>query len=158
VQLSSATISSSSMPAVDPVNNPLNVYWYNGNITLTGNVSLTGTLIAINGNITVQGASNAITAGSGMPAMVIGKQLIIKNANAGLAVNGVVYANTGVSTSGSTTGSSVTINGALLINSGNVTPNTASLQVNYNSTYASAPALSTANQTPVSVKITSWNP
>jgi hypothetical protein len=157
--LSSGTISSSSMPSVNPVSNPLNVYYLSsGDITLTGNVSLTGTLVAVNGNLIVQGASNAITAPSGMPAMVIGKQLIIKNANAGLAVNGVVYANTGVSTSGNTTGSSVTVNGALLISSGNITPNTATMQVTYNSTYTSVPALTTTDQTPVSVKITSWSP
>ncbi len=154
--LSGGTLSSGTIPAYDPVHNPLNVFYYTGNITLAGNVNFQGTLIAVNGNIIAQSANNVITAYSTMPALVADKSLEVKSSNASLTVNGPVYAGSGIASGGGiNTGSKIVINGGMLIDSGLVTPPTGStLSITYNSTYASAPALSSVAN---AVQLVSWS-
>jgi Tfp pilus assembly protein PilX len=156
VALGSSTLNSGNIPVYDAVHNPLNVFYYNGNVTVAGPVTFTGTLVAVNGNVIVQGSGSTMTAGATMPALVIDKSLEVKSTNATITVNGAVYAATGVATGGGiNTGDKVTINGGLMVNSGAVTPPVgATITVNYNSTYAAAPALSSS---PNAVQLVSWS-
>jgi hypothetical protein len=150
------TLTSGNLPAYNAADNPLNVFYYNGNITVSGPVTFNGTLVAINGNLIIQGSGSTITAQASMPAMVIDKSLEVKNASATATINGAVYASTGVAAGGViNTGSQITINGGLMENSGAITPPVgATITINYSPTYAAAPALSS---TPNAVQLVSWS-
>jgi len=154
--LSSGTLTSGTLPAYNAASNPLNVFYYNGNITVTGAINFSGTLVAVNGNFIVQSAGSTITAYPTMPALVIDKSLEVKNADESLTVNGAVYAATGLAGVGaSNAGCNLTINGGLMVNSNNVTPPSGTtLNVTYSSTYASSPALSSS---PNAVQLVAWS-
>jgi hypothetical protein len=156
VALSSGTLTQATLPAFNVTQNPLNVFYFDGDITLAGPINFSGTLIAINGNLIVQSSGSSITAMSTMPALVIDKSLEVLNSNQSLTVNGAVYAAAGIASGGGTnTGSQLTINGGLLVNTGLVTPPSGTtLNVTYNSALAFAPALSSV---PNAVQLVSWS-
>jgi hypothetical protein len=159
-QLGSATLTSGNMPAANPATNPLNVYYYTGgDLTLTGPINLAGTLVVQGGNLILQGNGNTITAQSGMPALITDKAIKVKGTNNSLTINGVAYAASGIANvGGANTGSTLTINGAILVSSGTtLTSNGTAVSITYNSALASAPTITTANQTPTSVKLVSWS-
>jgi hypothetical protein len=158
-QLGSATLTSANMPAANPATNPLNVYYYSGgDLTLTGPINLNGTLVVKGGNLVLQGSGNTITAQSGMPALITDKALKVKGTNNSLTVNGVLYAASGIANTGINTGSTLTINGAILVSSGTtLTSSGTAVSITYNSSLANAPNITTANQSPTSVKLVSWS-
>ncbi len=137
--------------------NPLGVYWYSGDVYLQGNVTISGTLTVKNGNLWLWGKNNTITAQPMMPAVIIDKQLDANLASTtGLTANGILYAGTGLKGVGSSPKVNLVVNGALLINSGGISNFLGTINVNYNAATANAPNLSSVNQTPVGVQITSW--
>jgi hypothetical protein len=156
VPLSSGTLTTTTLPAYHAATNPLNVFYYNGNITVTSAINFSGTLVAVNGNFIVDSAGSTITAMATMPALVIDKSLEVKSTNQSLTVNGAVYAGSGIATGGGTnTGCQLVINGGLMINSGSITPPSGTtLNVTYDAANVSAPALSS---TPNAVQLVSWS-
>jgi hypothetical protein len=154
--LTTGTLTSSNLPTYNPTTNPLNVFYYNGNITVTSTINFTGTLIALNGNFIVQSSGSTITAMATMPALVVDKSLEVKSSHQSMTVNGVVYAGAGLASAGGpNTGSILTINGGLMVNSGSITPPTGTtLVINYALGNASAPALSSV---PNAVQLISWS-
>jgi hypothetical protein len=161
VKLASATLSNQILGPT--AGNPLGVFWYGSDVFLAGNNTINGTIVVKNGNLWLSGKNNTITAQSitsqtTMPAVVVDKQLeALLTGNTGMTANGVVYAGTGLKGVGGST-TNVSINGALLINSGGISNFLGTLNVTYNTTNTTVPNLSTANQTPTSVQIISWLP
>jgi Tfp pilus assembly protein PilX len=141
------------------VSNPLGVYWTNGATTLNNNVTINGTLIVKNGNLTVQGKSDTITAQSSMPALVIDDLLVISGMSESLTVNGLTYAGSGLEGSGITIGSNLTVNGALLCSTGSLTGSfLGTIDVTYNSSNSAVPNFSASGpQFVQAVKIVSWS-
>ena len=89
--------------------NPTGVIVCNGNLTLDSVLIEKGTLI-VNGDLTVQGANNTITAEKNFPALVVNGQLNVVNGR--LAVTGLAQVNTMFV---SAAASNVIITGALFV-------------------------------------------
>ena len=142
------------------ITNPLSILYSAGNVTVNGK-TLTGMVYVPNGSLTISG-NVTITAPAGYPAMVVGQQILM-SPSSHLVVNGMVYAGQGFKTpSGVGTGTSVTINGGLMTDSGgNLSGAYAgTLGVTYNAANTSIPDFTTniPNLTPQSVKLVSWSP
>jgi Tfp pilus assembly protein PilX len=130
-----------------------------GSTSITGPVTLSGIVYVPNGNVTITGNVTINSPATGFPALVVGQQIIMA-ASATLTVNGIVYAGTGIG-SGGNSSSAITVNGALLLGSPSISSTyQGSLAVNYNSSQASAPDFTSdpIYMTPKSVKLTSWSP
>ncbi len=155
------TISSASSLPTPLATNPGDVYYVSGNITfsLAAATTFTGTLIST-GNIVLNTSSKTPTINpvTGLPAIVALGKFTANAAATGLTTNGVVFLGTGLGTTNGNTTLTLLINGALLIDTAGMTSTfVAHLTVNYNLSSAGAvPALSTVNQTPVSVTVTQW--
>jgi Tfp pilus assembly protein PilX len=145
------------------VSNPLGVYWINasaspGYATIGSNVTISGTLLVKNGPLSLAGSGDTITAQSGMPALVIDTQLEAKATNESLTVNGLLYAGGGITETGLAFGSTITVNGAFLSNTGTVSGYLGNFNVTYNSSYTSVPTFSTSGpQAVYAVKIQTWS-
>jgi len=72
--------------------NPCGIVYRNGDLTLGQNVVIEGTLV-VNGNLTVQGAGNIITADKNFPALVVNGELVVEQAGQ-FTINGLVQTNT----------------------------------------------------------------
>ena len=77
---------------VSTAGNPRGIVYRNGDLTLGQNVTIDGTLV-VNGNLTVQGPGNRITADKNFPALVVNGELIVKQSGQ-FTINGLVQTNT----------------------------------------------------------------
>jgi hypothetical protein len=94
--------------------NPAGIYYYNGNFTLNNNVTITGTLI-VNGTLYVNGANITITAKDGYPALMVFGEIRTKGTSRAMTVNGASWVQKTIKAdSGTSTGTVLTFNGALL--------------------------------------------
>lgn len=158
-QITGATIT--TLPASSPTTNPLGIYYCTGNLTVNGQINLSGTLI-VGGVLTdsskIYITPVASTLATNMPALVVKNKLTISGASRVLNATGVVYVGAGISGSGSTATSNITINGALL-DTGSLSGYSGVLSVTYNSAYTNIPSFVSpaSGQTTPWVKIISWS-
>ena len=84
-----------------------------GKIWLEDGLNFTGTLI-IEGDVWLTGPNVILTAVEGFPAIVTTGSVEVRKAAVNVVINGLVAADQGIIPSGSSTGTSTTINGALI--------------------------------------------
>ena len=65
------------------------VFYRNGDLEIKSSVNITGCL-AVNGNLTITGSSNVITAKKNAPAIYVSGNLILKE-NAAITINGLIF-------------------------------------------------------------------
>jgi hypothetical protein len=144
--------------------NPAGIYYAQGrNMNLNG-VTINGTLLvdktgATGGGVTVTGsAANTITPMSGFPGLVVQAGITVSGSNRSLTVNGLTWANTGITGSGTQTGSSITVNGSLLIpGTAGIGAYNGALNLNYNAQNVSVSNFSSQMQVPKSLQVVSWS-
>jgi hypothetical protein len=145
--------------------NPAGVYYStNQNRTLSG-VTINGTLIVKgNGSTTggvIIGASstNTITPMPGFPALMVDNTIKTNGNNSAITINGVAWAAKGITqASASNTGSSITVNGSLLIpstSSSAISAYKQALSLTYNANTVNVPNFSSQSPTPT-MQIVSW--
>jgi len=159
-----ATISSTTSYGPTTAN-PLGIYYTTGNLTVNQQLTISGTLI-VNGTLTdsskIYITPAPSTLSTNMPAMVVNQKLSINGANRVVSATGVVYIGQGVSGIGSTGTSTITVNGALLVNGTNpISGYSGPMNVTYNSAYTNIPGFvnssTDSSQTIPWVKIISWS-
>jgi Tfp pilus assembly protein PilX len=143
--------------------NPLGIYYCAGSLSVTKSLTINGTL-QVAGNLTNTSAISITPlspqASTYLPALVVTQKVTMSGHTAALTANGVVYAGTGlfgVTTNAST---NVTINGALLINTGGINGSFAgTAAVTYNPTYANVARNFDVNDwsSTSGVKIIAWS-
>lgn len=107
------TISGSSLDDTTLSGTPV-VYYKNGNLEIDDDVKIAGCL-AVNGNLTITGESNVITAKKNAPAIYVSGNLILKE-DARLTVNGLVFVDGKVDMA--VLEQKMTINGSLITDDG----------------------------------------
>jgi len=119
--------------------NPAGIYYTNSSLTIAGNVTINGTLLVV-GNLTITGHSNNVTPCSSYPGVVVEGNIVMATTNGSLAINGVTWLSGNFNHSGSTTGSSMTIQGALMFgaNGQTIDPSFGTLHVTYNANNVSS--------------------
>jgi hypothetical protein len=144
-------------------NNPGKIFYYNGDLTIASPVTIVGTLIVKNGSLTIKAANVQIQPAAGYPAIVVERDLSMYRLSVSLTANGVVWVGRNIvwtSLVGANTGSSLTINGALLMPAGSVinAPGTGgATNVTYTAANADVPDLAKSMQPGQTVKILNWN-
>ncbi|MFA5252382.1 MAG: hypothetical protein WC454_07345 [Phycisphaerae bacterium] len=93
--------------------NPAGVYYRNGDLRLSGNAVVNGTLV-VTGELEIKGSGNSITAMKNFPALVVGDKLQMHD-NAQLTITGLAQIKDKVERTGSTMGASLSVVGALFI-------------------------------------------
>lgn len=157
--LSSGTLSSPTLLSVLSTN-PGKVFYYNGNIVITGGGTYTGTLIA-RGSLDVRpalGSTVNINRVAGFPAVVADGALSLNQKNLTVNINGVAWFGTGLSWSAiNSTGTNVRINGALLTPATALPNAVGTLTVTYTAANTDVINL-TPNivQPPVGIKLVNW--
>lgn len=105
-----------------PALNPANVWYADGAVVLNG-ATINGTLVVRNSsaNLTLQGTNTLSSSNANLPAVIVGKQLVLNHATlkpAKLNVNGVVWLGDRINSSGSTVlAPGINIQGSLLMGS-----------------------------------------
>ncbi|HEY8667334.1 MAG TPA: hypothetical protein VIL86_11750, partial [Tepidisphaeraceae bacterium] len=145
------------------VNNPAGIYWSASDLQISKNVTINGTLLLKTGKLTIIGSGNVITPKAGYPALVVKDDLSIKGKNHSLTVNGLAWISDDIQGEpGNNNGSSVTINGALMLGNAVAVVNSSyqgTLTVTYDATKANVPDFSTDLQFQiVKTKVNSWQP
>ncbi len=156
-QITASSLTAANLPAQLP-SNPAGIYYHQGNLTITGAVTINGTLIVRGGSLTVQ-AGATVNPAAQFPALICEDGLIIKGANRILTANGVVFLGTGFSWTGTNTKSQFIVNGALLMPAGASIGTSAkgTCTVTYSATNTHVPLLTTFDQPALSVQTNSWN-
>lgn len=160
--LSSGTISSPAT-LTPAANNPGKVFYYPGNLFISGSGTYEGTIIA-RGKVEFKFVSTTpspivMNRVPGFPAIVADGSLSINNRNLNVNINGVVYAGagTGFATALNAQGSTIRINGALLVGSGSLgNGNQGTLIVNYTPANNDVENLTTVVEPPLAVKFLDW--
>ena len=98
-------------------NNPAGVRYYNGALEMQGSVNITGMLI-VDGDLTVSGTNNVITAVKNFPALLVNGALIIKTGSE-LEINGLAQVNQSISITGGD-GIDIDVTGCLVIANGDI--------------------------------------
>jgi hypothetical protein len=147
------------------VSNPAGVYYYTGNLTLSG-VTINGTL-SVGGKLTIQGTTpTTINATTNFPGLVVGyatttSTLTVNGSNVNLTVNGLSWVASGVTRAGaSNSGSNLNFNGGLMIGfpgSSALGTYNGAISAKYNSQYATVPGFSSQMQVPKNIHVISWS-
>jgi uncharacterized Zn-binding protein involved in type VI secretion len=155
-QITVATLTAAKLPATLS-SNPAGIFYHQGDLVVTGSVTINGTLIVRGGSLTVQGTL-IINPASQFPALVCEEDAIIKGQSRQLAANGVVFLGTGFSWSGNNTNSAINITGALVMPSAATIGTTTKgvCNVTYSASNTNVPLLTTFDQPAASVEINSW--
>lgn len=159
--LSSGTIPSPA--TLTPLaTNPGKIFYYNGNVVITGAGTYTGTILS-RGKIEIAvplGSTVKWFRQTGFPAMVSDGSLLVNSRLLNMTVDGIVFAGKGTyfGTPLATTGSSFKINGSLLIPAGfNVNAGgVASMSVTYTPANSDVQNMTTTPQPAVGLKYLSW--
>jgi hypothetical protein len=142
--------------------NPAGIYRYTGDsnstLALTGLVSFNGTLI-VPGRLYISGQGNTITARSGYPALIVGRNIHIDGNNRQLVVNGMVWCADGITASSSSASSAIYINGALVIDSPSFGNNSTNRTVNvsYDPSKLSLVEFAPGRQTVSGIEMLQWS-
>lgn len=162
-QLTSAP---TSTPAAN-ADNPGRVFFYESSTTpdllLSSGVTINGTLVVRGGGISVRASGLRINPEPGMPALVLQRDLNMFRTNVTLEANGVVYVGrnqTWTTMSGSSSGSRLDINGALVMPAGSAigTPGIGGqLNLTVDLTATNVTDLSTELQPGTTLRLLAWN-
>jgi len=155
-QITTNTLTATNLPAKLP-SNPAGIFYHQGNLSITGNVTIAGTLIIRAGALTVQGNAT-LNPASQFPAVICEQDAIIKGASHVLTANGVVFLGTGFSWSGTNTNSTFIVNGALVMPAGALIDSSTkgTTTVTYSAANTDVPLLTTFDQAALSIQTTSW--
>jgi hypothetical protein len=150
-----------SSPPIPAVNNPGKIYYYVGDLTLTSPVTIDGTLIIKNGTLTIRASGVNVRPVAGFPALIIEKDLSMYRTAVSLEADGSVFVGRNIVWTGpSNTGSTLKIDGALLMPAGSVVnaPFSGGLQtIAYTAGQSDVSDLHKTRQPGKNVKILSWN-
>jgi Tfp pilus assembly protein PilX len=148
------------IPAQPAANNPAGVYICAGNLDITGNVKINGTLVLTSsGSLRVSGTGNQITPIAGFPALVVDGDITFRASNSTLDLLGLTYMGGKVTRSSAYTGNKLNVTGGLLYGGSNTISldSNIAVQVKYDRVKASVPDLvSGGNPQPSSVTVTAW--
>lgn len=97
--------------------NPAGIFFYNGNLTISKNVTINGTLV-VKGDLRITGRNNTINAQKNFPALIINNKLRM-NTNTQLTVNGLAYVRDEIYGDG-IWGQNITVIGSLIIREHNI--------------------------------------
>jgi Tfp pilus assembly protein PilX len=155
-QITTSTLTAANLPATLSTN-PAGIFYHQGNLSITSNITIAGTLIVRGGTLTLQ---NTVTINpkAQFPALICEDNAILKGSSHVLTANGVVFLGTGFSWTGSNTNSSFVVNGALLMPAGASigTSTKGTVDVAYSRSNTNVPLLTTFDQPGISVQIDSW--
>ena len=157
-----------SPPLVPPVavaNNPGKVFYYKNTMTpdllLSAPITIDGTLVVKDGGVSVRAANVMIRPVDGFPALLCDRDLNMYRTAVGLKADGVVWVGRHITWTGPVnTGSTMEINGALLMPAGSVigTPLIGgAIVIVYASANVNVPDLKRTPQPGNSVKVLTWN-
>jgi Tfp pilus assembly protein PilX len=148
------------IPAQPAANNPAGVYICAGNLDLTGNVKINGTVVLTSsGSLRVSGAGNQITPLAGYPALVADGDITFRASNSTIDILGLTYMGGKVTRSSTYTGCKLNVTGGLLYGGTSTISldSNIAVQVKYDRAKASVPDLvSGGNPQPSSVTVTAW--
>jgi hypothetical protein len=157
-------------PAVSPVaaaDNPGRVFFYSNamapDLALTSNVPINGTLVVKGGSLSVRAPGIVINPAPGMPGLVVERDVNMYRTNNTLDVNGVAWIGRNITWTpvlGTSTGTSLRVNGALLMPAGsavNAPGLLGGVALRYDATKVDVPLLSRALQPGRSVTVLAWN-
>jgi hypothetical protein len=155
-QITASSLTSANLPAKLP-SNPAGIFYHQGNLSITGALTIDGTLIIRGGALTVQ-ANATLKPATQFPALICEQDMIIKGASRVLTANGVVFLGTGFSWTGTNTNSKIIIDGALLMPSGASIGTSAkgTCTVTYSAANTDVPLLTTFDQAAISVQTNGW--
>ncbi len=100
------------------ISNPAGVYYCNGDANMPSNVNINGMLV-VRGNLRVRGANNIISSVKNFPALLIGGELIMEDGGT-IEVNGLARVKQKINVKSGAKNVHITVNGALLIITGNI--------------------------------------
>jgi Tfp pilus assembly protein PilX len=150
----------SQIPAQPTASNPAGVYICAGNLDLTGNAKINGTVVLTSsGSLRVSGTGNQITPIAGYPALVADGDITFRASNSTLDLLGLTYIGGKVTRSSSYTGNKLNVTGGLLYGGTSTISLDANIavQIKYDRAKASIPDLvSGGNPQPSSVTVTAW--
>ena len=140
--------------------NPGKIFYYNGDLTLSSNVVIDGTLVVKNGSLTIR-SNVTINATPGYPALIVERDVSMYRTSVQLAVSGVAWIGRNIVWTGPTnTGSQLKIYGALLMPAGATIGQPYSggaNSVTYVSPIADISNMTKSLQPGLSVKVLSWD-
>lgn len=159
----------------DPVTNPGGVFYTDADTTLGDNVKINGTLIvgkvdrSVNppvvqsGRLTISGANNLIVPQSGLPALIVYKDIYSNRKNCGLEVDGLTWLSDGIAGNGNTSGTHLSFKGALILSQSTARVDSSyspgTLDVQYDSSHLNISDFSTtAMLVCKSIKVSAWKP
>lgn len=159
-----------SPPAAAPVaaaNNPGRVFFYSNvaspDLALTSGITLNGTLVVKGGSLSVRAPGVVINPVAGMPGIVVERDVNMYRTNNTLDVNGVAYIGRHITWTpvlGTSTGTSLRVNGALLMPAGSeIKPPglLGGVSLTYDATKVDVPLLSRLPQPGNAVNVLGWN-
>jgi hypothetical protein len=163
-ELLSANVSNATLQTANTVTNPANVWYSTATRTLGGSVTIPGTLMVVGTTSSVKIAGNVrITPKSGMPGLIVEKDIQYSGLGRKLRVDGVMWVGNNVTTDGLSASGTLEVYGALMF--GGTTPSFGSLllgsaTIQFDATNVNnLPSdFSTSFQTPQSIKVQTWSP
>jgi Tfp pilus assembly protein PilX len=159
VQLAAGTWTETTL-SPDPLTNPGGIFYVTSDVFLNGSVTINGTLVVRGGRLRYARGGNSITPVSGFPALLVDNDLQVAGTNAALTVNGLVWVCKGLTQITPNTGSSLTINGALILDPAATWYAVASgmtVLINHVPANLNVPDFSTVSLRPRAVKPLSWS-
>lgn len=150
-------------PAWNSATNPGRVFYYNGgSLRVQASMNFAGTLVVRGGSLIfdVGNATITFTPQPGFPALVVDRELKFNKRPITVTADGIVWTGSGLRwLSFNSSGSQLTINGALMMPAGATLEPTYSglLKVNYHAPAMNVPDLRVTPQAATAVKIISWN-
>ncbi|HEY0009608.1 MAG TPA: hypothetical protein VGB55_12850 [Tepidisphaeraceae bacterium] len=149
------------LPIQDIFNNPANV-WYvkDNNTTFSQPLTMVGTIVTARNRSAIFTSSVTITPFPDMPALVVGKDLEMRNAGRTVRLNGVTYVGGLLRGNSTATGSTLRVNGAFISgNSGWPVHSSfrASLNLQHNASAATVSGFADELEKITSLHIDSWS-
>jgi len=145
-----------------PATNPAGIFRYTGNanstLSLSTGLNFKGTLI-VPGRLSVSGNGITLTPKSGFPALIVGKDIYLNGLLRTMTVNGVVWCKDGVGSTLSATSSTLTVNGALILDNANFANPTSGrrVTVNYDNSRLPLVELAPSWQAVEGIRLMSWS-
>jgi hypothetical protein len=159
-----ANVSGGTLQTSNVAANPANVWYSTATRTLSGTVTIPGTLMVVGSTSSLKIAGNVrITPKSGMPGLIVEKDIQYSGLLRKLRVDGLTWVGNNVTTDGLAATGTLEVYGAMMF--GGSTPSfgtllTGSATIRFDATNVNnLPAdFSTSFQTPQSIKVQTWSP
>jgi hypothetical protein len=113
--LTSATVTASTNLVTAKLNNPGNVWYYNGgDVTMNGTITLNGTLVVGSGKNLIIGGTVTINPKTGYPGLIVANNVEFSGSARKLTVNGICWVGQNLTGTGTLPQGTLTVNGALM--------------------------------------------